>query len=123
MLFFTPLLLSHTIVGPLSAPHRPARPSLAARHLGVPRNPKAFNFWDLAARVRVLELGILIGWRRLPSAEELAEERKKGGGSTPAPGTKAAQELKLQLNPENKEAKLLWSETDELIIVRRVDDG
>ena len=66
--------------------------------------PRPLNFWDVAARLRSLELGILIGWRR-PDDHAI---RPSG-----TPGQE------LNLNPTNKEARLLWGATDKLVVMRR----
>ena len=70
--------------------------------------PRPLNYWDVAARLRSLELGILIGWRRTDDSHDAL--RPCG-----TPGQV------LTLNPTNKEAKLLWGPTDQLIIMRRTD--
>ena len=63
----------------------------------------------MAARLRKLELGILIGWRR-PDETDSSTIRPCG-----TPGQK------LTLNPGNKEGKLLWGATDQFIVIWRTD--
>ena len=62
----------------------------------------------MAARLRKLELGILIGWRRPDD-------------SNPAIRPCGTPGQELTLNPGNKEGKLLWGATDQLIVMRRTD--
>ena len=70
------------------------------------------------ARLRALGLGILIGWRRPFDAEEDRQQGGAGPGAPPPAGGSPA-ELRLRLNPLNKEAKLFWRQTDQLIVMRR----
>ena len=70
--------------------------------------PRPLNFWDVAARLRKLELGILIGWRR-------PDETDSAIRPCGTPGQE------LTLNPGNKEGKLLWGATDQFIVIWRTD--
>merc|ERR1719263_2764164 len=59
--------------------------------------PRPLNFWDAAARVRTIKLGILIGWRRPNDTDDKMQERRPtSGASVPGEGPV---ELKLSLNP------------------------
>ena len=70
---------------------------------------RPLNFWDVAARLRSLELGILVGWRR--------HDDLHPHGARPC-GTPSQ---KLTLNPADKEFRLLWGATDQLIVIGRTD--
>ena len=111
-------LTEDEMLRPPGAGAHPQRPSDG----GLPSTTSArlLSFWDLSARLRSLGLGILIGWRRPVNIEE--EGRRDGAGSAnrmqrPAEGA-APNELHLCLNPPNKEAKLYWRPTDQIIVMR-----
>lgn len=71
-----------------------------------------FSFNDLSTRCRSLGLGVLIGWRRDeddPNSD--APKSYKIGVAYDA----------TELNPLNKDEKLLWSPNNQLIVMRRED--
>jgi len=113
-------LTDDEMLRPAGAGGRPQRPSDG----GLASSARLLSFWDLSARLRSLGLGILIGWRRPLNIEE--ERGRDGPGSAnrmqrPVDGA-APNELHLCLNPPNKEAKLFWRPTDQIIVMRRTTE-
>ena len=106
------------------------------------------SFWDLAERVRELDMGVLIGWSRVTSRKltggsrraEAASQREgsvRGGGgmgvsgragSMKRSGSRRAHSTStgahnvpmdhVELNPANKAAFLPWGPEDELLVLK-----
>jgi len=120
------LLVSECLTqGELHQPGVPPKASAAQREVqstppaaqvrpsaGVNIVTNQFSFNDLSVRCRSLGLGVLIGWRRdEDDANHDAPKSYKIGVAYDA----------TELNPLNKEEKLMWHPTNQLIVMRRED--